>query len=138
MRLIRAQLLEHRTRLQSLADRRRVHPDERPIAVAGLAIPLSVALADTTPRAERRDDLAAAGRRDRRRNARELYRAFVRAAEEKIHPTTLASCSGRGHDRQTLRANRCIVSLSAERRARSRSAALGEGFRPMSNPATRR
>jgi hypothetical protein len=138
MRLIRAQLLEHRTCLQSLANRRCVHPDERPISVAGFAIPLSVSLADTAPRAEGRNDFPAAGRRDRRRNARELYRTFVRAAEEKIHPRMLAATSERGHDWQMLRVHRRIVSLFAERRARLRSAALGEGFRPMSNPATRR
>ncbi|HLB10204.1 MAG TPA: hypothetical protein VK617_11750 [Gemmatimonadaceae bacterium] len=75
-----------------------MHPDEWPIAVAGFAIPLSVALADTTPCTEGRYELAAAGRSDRRSDARELYRAFVRAAEEKIHWSTLAASSERGND----------------------------------------
>ena len=74
---------------------------------------------------------------------RELHRTFVGTPEQKIHARDRSPRGARVHgercgNSERLRANCTPCIFFPERRARSRSAALGAVSRPMSNPATRR
>src|SRR6185437_7476753 len=95
--------LEHRPRLQPLAHRWRVHPEQRTIGVAMRGAPGGVAFLDVLPRAERTPELPVANgghfRREARRadgdridRAKHQGRADA-GAKVRYRAPTLASCA---------------------------------------------
>lgn len=85
LRVFLAQQLDHRTRLKPFADRRRVHPEERPVPIAGRRAPGGIARADAAAAAQRPGDLVLAVRRYPRERTREVAGRGVPRAEERPH-----------------------------------------------------
>src|SRR5262245_14024888 len=85
VRSSRARELEHRARLQSFADRGRVHPEQRPRPIAMFDAPVSIAATNAATSRERSKKLRFAIRGDSCRAARQMGERAIAELDGDTH-----------------------------------------------------